>query len=66
MIIKVVKWSNGMVTVFDQFGRQLPEFQGEWEEKKTQIKRYSNRYTKYYKGEWHETAEEVDKEELFK
>lgn len=65
MIIKVVKWSNGMVMVFDQYGRQLPEFQGEWYVMKNKIKRYANRFTKFYKGDWQEQVEEVTKEEIF-
>jgi len=29
-ITTVVHWSNGMVSVFDQHGQQIPEFQGQY------------------------------------
>ena len=31
-ITKVYNWANGMTMVFDQFGEQMPEFQGPTEE----------------------------------
>lgn len=31
-ITKVYFWTNGMVTVFDQFGEQMPDYQGRREE----------------------------------
>lgn len=30
-IEKVIIWQNGLVMVFDQFGEQMPEYQGEEE-----------------------------------
>jgi hypothetical protein len=30
MINRVVRWDNGMVMVFDEYGEQMPEFQGEY------------------------------------
>lgn len=31
-ITNVYNWANGMTMVFDQFGEQMPEFQGHTEE----------------------------------
>ena len=31
-IENVVRWENGMVMVFDQYGQQMPDYQGKWEE----------------------------------
>jgi hypothetical protein len=32
MITSVILWTNGMVTVFDERGQQLPEYAGRFEE----------------------------------
>jgi len=37
MIVAVYRFTNGMVMVFDENGKQVPEFQGRWEEKKEAI-----------------------------
>lgn len=38
-ICKVIIWSNGLVMVFDQFGEQMPEYQGKEEEKIPEIRK---------------------------
>lgn len=44
-ITEVIEWQNGMVMVFDQFGDQMPEFQGRVENVKAKIK-------EAFDGEW--------------
>ncbi len=31
-ISNVYRWQNGMVMVFDQYGNQMPKYQGKWSE----------------------------------
>lgn len=31
-IAKVIKWSNGLVMVFDEEGKQMPQYQGHYKE----------------------------------
>lgn len=38
VITDVYVWQNGMVTTFDQFGQQMPQFQGPKEEVLLKIK----------------------------
>lgn len=33
----VILWANGLVTVFDEQGQQMPEFQGQFHAVRTQI-----------------------------
>lgn len=39
MITHVIVWQNGMVMVFDEWGQQIPEYQGRWEDKREAIER---------------------------
>lgn len=39
MIKHVIVWQNGMVMVFDEWGQQIPEYQGRWEDKRDVIER---------------------------
>jgi hypothetical protein len=38
-ITNVYHWANGMTMVFDQFGQQMPEYQGPTEEVRAKIER---------------------------
>jgi hypothetical protein len=39
VITDVMRWENGMVMVFDQFGEQMSDYQGPWDEMKEKIER---------------------------
>ena len=39
VIASIYVFPNGMVAVCDQFGQQMPGYQGEWSEKKADILR---------------------------
>lgn len=45
MIASVFKFPNGMVLVCDQYGEQMPEYQGYWAEKKEAIEAQIDKQT---------------------
>ena len=45
-ITNVYLWQNGLVMVFDQYGQQMPEYQGPLEEVEEKI-------MAAYRGPWH-------------
>ncbi len=49
-ITHVYLWSNGMVMVFDQFGQQMPEYQGCYEDVVDKINAAYN--SVWYSGNW--------------
>lgn len=58
----VILWINDTVTVFDQSGEEMVEFQGRHEDVREAILAHSTDATKFYKGEWNEdgTMKELD------
>jgi len=52
MIGQVVYWMNGMVTVRDERGRPLPDYQGRIDEVKEMILRDATDLTKFKLGSW--------------
>ncbi len=48
----VYVWQNGQVMVFDQWGKQMPDYQGPFEEVRDSIVRDADEYTEYYGGSW--------------
>ena len=49
----VILWTNGMLMVFDEFGEQMPYFQGRYEEKAPLIHavyRYAWKYGDWNRG----------------
>lgn len=63
MIKKVIHWANGMVMVFDENGKQMPEYQGIYEEVKDKILKDSNENTEFAGGNWSRGIEESIKKE---
>jgi hypothetical protein len=56
VIAKVIVWQNGMVMVFDEVGRQMPDYQGPKEEVWEKIKRDAPEAATFEGGAW-ETGE---------
>ena len=51
IIAQVILWTNGMVATFDQFGEQMPEYQGHYGEVRDKIRAAGYR-GRWYLGEW--------------
>lgn len=45
-VTEVILWQNGMVMVFDQFGDQMPDYQGKVDDVRDNINRV-------FSGKWH-------------
>lgn len=53
MIKDVIKWSNGMVMVFNENGEQMGQFQGKYEDVKERIlKNDASKFTEYFYADW--------------
>lgn len=52
MIKKVVKFTNGTVAVFDENGKQMPDYQGMWSEKAGAIKADADLDTEFEIIDW--------------
>lgn len=64
MIGAVIRWQNGVVTVYDSVGRQIPVYQGRYEDVKEEILRDAQPWTKFYHGDWkRRSRKQVSKEE---
>lgn len=59
MIDTVVLWANGMVTVFDEHGEQIPEHQGRWQDVEARILDHDTPGTKYRYGVWGQSPHEI-------
>jgi hypothetical protein len=51
-IANIYLFSNGMVMVFDQDGRQIPEYQGPRERVLDLLKRVASDDAQWYEGTW--------------
>lgn len=63
MIDHVIKFSNGMVIVFDEKGEQLPEYQGRYEEAKDKILADAPPSARFFNAEWMVSGGEIPREE---
>lgn len=63
-ISKVIIWSNGMVVVFDQDGKQMGNFQGKFEDKKVEIlEEIGDRNdVEFFTGAWEKDVSKISKE----
>jgi len=52
MISEVIKFQNGMVMVFDEKGKQMPDFQGRYEGVRVKILAHAPRGAKFFHGVW--------------
>lgn len=65
MIAKVYLWTNNAVTVFNQKGEQMPEYQGTLPAVKDLILCNANDKTEYYLASWQEaTNKRITREEF--
>lgn len=48
----VILWSNGMVTVFDEHGEQMPSYQGRRSEALEKLRALDLSQTEFYIGSW--------------
>lgn len=52
-IKSVFVFANGMVAVCDQYGEQMPRYQGRWDEKEAKIRRDAGPSVKWnFASEW--------------
>jgi hypothetical protein len=65
MLMKVVRWSNGMVMAFNEYGQQIPELQGVYTEQlASRIRRETTLETEFSVGDWrYGTRDQVTPEE---
>lgn len=52
ILYTVIRWQNGMVMVFDNKGKQMPDFQGPIEEVRDRILRHATAETLFTAGNW--------------
>ena len=52
MISVVIKFENGMVLVFDENGKQMPEFEGKYQDVRVKILARAPKGAKFYHGTW--------------
>ena len=58
-----IKFDNGMVMVFDGRGRQVPEYQGKYDNVKDLVLMDSTSRTKFLNGTWGSPLTQVKKED---
>ena len=63
MLDHVIKFSNGMVMAFDEKGKQLPEYQGKYEEVKDKVLAEATPRTRFFRAVWMVSSDEIPKEE---
>ena len=65
MIAKVYLWNNNAVTVFDENGAQIPEFQGMLAQVKSLIIANADKATKFFLASWQEATDKPIPREEF-
>jgi len=63
IIDHAVKFSNGMVMVFDENGEQMPEYQGRYEEVKDKILADAPQGARFFRAVWMVSGGEIPREE---
>jgi len=63
MVDHVIKFSNGMVMVFDEKGEQLPEYQGRYEEVKDKILADAPPSARFFRDVWLMYGNAIPREE---
>lgn len=62
MIDYVIKFSNGIVIVFDEKGKQLPEYQGRYEEVRDKILADAPESARFFHAVWMVSGDEIPRE----
>ena len=65
MIQRVILWSNGMVLVFDQDGKQMPELQGKRSEVVSKLKTADLSEATFDIGAWNQGTLPMTREQFF-
>ena len=52
MVAKVYHWSNNMVMVFDQSGKQIEKLQGPYLEVRSTVLEACNNSTRFFRADW--------------
>ena len=63
MINDVIKFSNGIVIVFDEKGEQLHEYQGRYEEVRDKIRADAPQSARFFHSVWKLFGNAIPKEE---
>lgn len=61
-VATVVRWSNGMVTVFDEKGEQISHLQGRYEDVKGKVLSAADENTSFKVGKWNHGWFQIDRE----
>ena len=56
MITEVIKWTNGMVMVFDDAGEQMSDYQGQYQKVRERILRNAPPSTVFRHADWNTQA----------
>lgn len=62
-IVHVYRWQNEMVMVFDQNGKQIPKYQGEYSQVKDKILKDASPDTKFFNFQGRSHPSYVNKED---
>jgi len=65
MIDRVILWSNGTVMVFDEHGKQLPEYQGRRKEAIQKLMDADISDTTFQIGSWNQGTLPMTREQFF-
>lgn len=63
MIKNVIKFSNGIVVVFDEKGEQMPKYQGRYEQVKAKILAHAPKSAEFFHGAWELSPNAIPREE---
>ena len=63
MIDHVIKFSNGMLMVFDENGKQIPEYEGRYEEVRDKILADAPESARFFRAVWMVSGDAIPREE---
>lgn len=65
MIDRIVLWSNGVVMVFDEHGKQIPEYQGKRKQVAEKLKDADLSQASFQIGSWNQGVLPMTREQFF-
>jgi len=65
MIDRIILWSNGNVMVFDEHGKQMPEYQGRRKEAAEKLADADLSQTSFQIGSWNNGTLPMTREQFF-
>jgi len=63
MIKNAIKFSNGIVMVFNEKGEQMPKYQGRYEEVKAKILAHAPKSAEFFHGVWKLSSKAIQREQ---